>query len=56
MRNHLCAGYCSDEIVTATLPLPDSDRISVHGRFTLIDTITGYRSQWQQKSDIVQIA
>ena len=56
MRNHLCAGYCSDETVKATLPLLEGDRISVHGRFTLIDTITGYRSQWQQKSDIVQIA
>lgn len=55
MRNHLCDGCCSDKTVTVSLPLPDSECISLHGRFTIIDTITGYRSQWQQKSATLQI-
>ena len=33
-----------------------SNTCQVHGRFILLDNVTGYRSQYQQKSFLLQIA
>lgn len=33
-----------------------SNTCQVHGRFILLDNVTGYRSQYQQKSFPLQIA
>lgn len=33
-----------------------SNTCQIHGRFILLDNVTGYRSQYQQKSFLLQIA
>lgn len=33
-----------------------SNTYQVHGRFILLDNVTGYRSQYQHKSFLLQIA
>lgn len=40
----------------ASIICSDSNTCQVHGRFILLDNVTGYRSQYQQKSFPLQIA
>ena len=61
LRNYLAVGTAGDPVVTATIP--DYVTVSglnlpayqVHGRFILLDTKTGYRSQYLAVSGIVEI-
>ena len=61
LRNYLAVGTAGDPVVIATIPdylavsglnLP---AYQVHGRFILLDTKTGYRSQYLAVSGIVEL-
>ena len=59
LRNYLAVGTATDPFVTATIPDYvtvsglDLPAYQVHGRFVLLDTKTGYRSQYLAVSGIV---
>ena len=62
LRNYLADASCdSDDI---HIRVPDyasiigsvSTMCQVHGRFIMLDNVTGYRSQYQQKSFLLKIA
>lgn len=62
LRNYLADASCDSSVVY--IRVPDyasiigngSNTCQVHGRFILLDNVTGYRSQYQQKSFLLQIA
>lgn len=62
LRNYLANASCDSSVVY--IRVPDyasiigngSNPCQVHGRFILLDNVTGYRSQYQQKSFLLQIA
>lgn len=62
LRNFLAAGPCSQQPVTIKISdyrdrwSLDLQEYQVHARFVLIDRVTGYRSQYQQKSFIVLLS
>ena len=59
LRNYLAVGTANDPVVTATIPDYvavsglDLPAYQVHGRFVLLDTKTGYRSQFLAVSGVV---
>ena len=59
LRNYLAVGTANDPVVTATIPDYvavsglDLPAYQVHGRFVLLDTKTGYRSQYLAVSGFV---
>lgn len=59
LRNYLAVGTAGDPVVTATIPDYvsvsglDLPAYQVHGRFVLLDTKTGYRSQYLAVSDLI---
>ena len=61
LRNYLAVGTAADLVVTATIPDYvtvsglDLPAYQVHGRFILLDTKTGYRSQYLAVSGIVEL-
>ena len=61
LRNYLAVGTVADPVVTATIPNYvtvsglDLPAYQVHGRFILLDTKTGYRSQYLAVSGIVEL-
>lgn len=61
LRNYLAVGTATDPFVTATIPdyvtvsRLDLPAYQVHGRFVLLDTKTGYRSQYLAVSGIVEL-
>ena len=61
LRNYLADRSCSDGDIFLRIPDYvacsglDLDQYQVHGRFILLDTVTGYRSQYQQKKFIINI-
>ena len=61
LRNYLAVGTPADPVVTATIPDYvavsglDLPAYQVHGRFILLDTKTGYRSQYLAVSGIVEL-
>ena len=61
LRNYLAVGTAADPAVTATIPNYvsvsglDLPAYQVHGRFVLLDTKTGYRSQYLAVSGIVEL-
>ena len=56
LRNYLADASCDSAVVHIRVPDfasiigSGSNSCLVHGRFILIDNVTGYRSQYQQKS------
>ncbi len=60
MRNFLADGSCGDDAVSIVIPgYADIwglrlDSYQVHVRFILLDTVTGYRSQYQQGTCLVK--
>ena len=56
MRNFLAEGFCGSESLKIVIDGysemfgVDGEAFQVHGRFILLDTLTGYRSQYQEKS------
>lgn len=62
LRNYLADASCDSAVVHIRVPDyasiigSGSNSCLVHGRFILIDNVTGYRSQYQQKSFLLQIA
>lgn len=62
LRNYLADALCDSSVVHIRVPdyasIIDngSNTCQVHGRFILLDNVTGYRSQYQQKSFLLQIA
>lgn len=60
MRNFLAEGTANDPAVTTRIPDYisiwglDLDSYQVHARCILLDTLTGYRSQYLQLSDCIQ--
>ena len=61
LRNYLAVGTAGDPVVTATIPDYvsvsglDLPAYQVHGRFVLLDTKTGYRSQYLAVSDLISL-
>lgn len=61
LRNYLAVGTAADPVVTATIPNHvtvsglDLPAYQVHGRFVLLDTKTGYRSQYLAVSGVVAL-
>ena len=61
LRNYLAVGTTADPVVTATIPDYvavsglDLPAYQVHGRFVLLDTKTGYRSQYLAVSGVVAL-
>ncbi len=56
MRNHLASPF--DAASNATVVIPDiasQSQYQVHARFVLLDTETGYRSQYLQQSFLIQL-
>ena len=62
MKNFLADAPCADEEVSVRIPDyinlfgMDQNSYQVHARLILLDTVTGYRSQYQQVSTIVTVA
>ena len=62
LQNYLADASCDSSVVY--IRVPDyasiigngSNTCQVHGRFILLDNVTGYRNQYQQKSFLLQIA
>ena len=61
LRNYLADASCDSAMVHIRVPAyvsiigSDSTSCQVHGRFILLDNVTGYRSQYQQKSFLITI-
>ena len=62
LRDYLADASCDSSVVHIRVPDyasiigSGSNTCQVHGRFILLDNVTGYRSQYQQKSFLLQIA
>ena len=62
LRNYLADASCDSSVVYIRVPDYSStigngsNTCQVHGRFILLDNVTGYRSQYRQKSFLLQIA
>jgi hypothetical protein len=62
LRNYLADASCDSAVVHIRVPDYASiigsglNTCQVHGRFILLDNVTGYRSQYQQKSFLLEIA
>ena len=60
MRNYLADGTCGDDAVSIVIPDYrdlwgfDLRQYQIHARFILLDTVTGYRSQYQSCSTIIK--
>ncbi len=56
MRNHLASPFDAASNATVTIPNATSQsEYQVHARFVLLDTETGYRSQYLQQSFLIQL-
>ena len=59
LRNFLAEGDCSSGVVSIVIPGYaerwgyELDKYQVYVRFVLIDTVTGYRSQYQEGAFII---
>ncbi len=62
LRNYLADTSCYSAVVHIRVPDYASiigsgtNTCQVHGRFILLDNVTGYRSQYQQKSSIISVS
>ena len=60
LRNFLAEGSCAAGVVSIVIPGYverwgyELDKYQVYARFVLIDTVTGYRSQYQDYSGIIK--
>ena len=60
LRNFLAEGDCSAGVASIVIPGYaerwgyESDKYQVYVRFVLIDTVTGYRSQYQEGAFIIK--
>lgn len=60
MRNYLADGTCGDDALSIVIPDYrdlwgfDLRQYQIHARFILLDTVTGYRSQYQSCSTIIK--
>ena len=56
MRNYLASPFDAASNATVTIPNATSQsEYQVHARFVLLDTETGYRSQYLQQSFQIQL-
>lgn len=61
MRNFPADGSCGDEAVSIVMPGYTDiwgirlDKYQIHARFILLDTVTGYRSQYQQGAFCISV-
>ena len=55
LRNFLAEGDCSSGVVSIVIPGwgYELDKYQVYARFVLLDTVTGYRSQYQEGAFII---
>ena len=56
MRNHLASPFDAASNATVTIPnVASQPEYQVHARFVLLDTETGYRSQYLQQSFLLRL-
>ena len=61
LRNYLADRPCGEDDIVIRIPDYisrsglDLDQYQVHGRFILLDTVTGYRSQYQKMKFIINV-
>ena len=56
MRNHLASPFDAASNATVTIPdIASQSEYQIHARFVLLDTETGYRSQYLQQSFQIQL-
>lgn len=54
MRNHLASPFDAASNATVTIPdIASQSEYQVHARFVLLDTETGYQSQYLQQSFLI---